>query len=124
MASTAGSSSAGFFWATSRMRLSSRITSSSALMDFSRPTNSGTIMWGNTTISRSGRTGRVSALPGIARVFETLVVIFLPFAGLAAYFDHPQNLGCGLLAPSGHHASTLASHTQQPEPRLEMEVRD
>src|SRR5687768_2916200 len=116
MASIDGSSSAGFFWATSKMRLSSRITSSSALMDFSRPTNNGTIMWGKTTMSRSGRTGRVSALPGIAGVFETLFVIFVPFAGLAAYFKRPREVGYDLLAPSGHHASTVALHTKQPEP--------
>jgi hypothetical protein len=39
------------------MNVSDRITSSRALIDFSRPTNSGTIMWGNTTMSRSGNTG-------------------------------------------------------------------
>ncbi|WP_416355363.1 hypothetical protein ACLNGM_13810 [Aureimonas phyllosphaerae] len=33
------------------------MTSSRARMDFSRPTKSGTIICGNTTISRSGRTG-------------------------------------------------------------------
>src|ERR1700733_13377984 len=32
------------------------MTSSSARTDFSRPTKSGTIIWGKTTISRSGRT--------------------------------------------------------------------
>jgi hypothetical protein len=37
--------------------VSERITSSSALIDFSRPTNSGTIMCGKTTMSRSGSTG-------------------------------------------------------------------
>jgi hypothetical protein len=39
---------------TSRICLSSFITSSSARIDFSRPTNSGTIMCGKTTMSRSG----------------------------------------------------------------------
>jgi hypothetical protein len=39
------------------MNVSERITSSSALIDFSRPTNSGTIMCGKTTMSRSGSTG-------------------------------------------------------------------
>jgi len=33
------------------------MTSSSARIDFSRPTNSGTIMCGKTTMSRSGSTG-------------------------------------------------------------------
>ena len=41
----------------SGMKVSLRITSSSARIDFSRPTNSGTIMCGKTTMSRSGRTG-------------------------------------------------------------------
>ena len=52
-----GSSSAAFFWAASKICLSACITSSSALIDFSRPTNNGTIMYGKTTMSRSGRTG-------------------------------------------------------------------
>ena len=39
--------------------LSPRITSSRARTDFSRPTNSGTTIWGNTTMSRSGNTGSV-----------------------------------------------------------------
>ena len=56
MSSTDGSSCAAFFWATSRICLSSFITASSARTDFSRPTNSGTIMCGKTTMSRSGRT--------------------------------------------------------------------
>ena len=45
------------------MCLSVRITSSSALIERSRPTNSGTIMCGKTTISRSGRTGNSSLPP-------------------------------------------------------------
>ena len=52
-----GSSCAAFFCVTSRICLSSFITSSSARTDFSRPTKSGTIMCGNTTMSRSGSTG-------------------------------------------------------------------
>src|SRR6516225_6191524 len=46
MASVAGSSSDAFFCVASRMNVSERITSSRALTDFSRPTNSGTIMCG------------------------------------------------------------------------------
>ena len=38
--------------------LSSFITPSRACTDFSRPTNNGTIMCGNTTISRNGNTGK------------------------------------------------------------------
>jgi acyl-CoA hydrolase len=45
------------FCVASRMKVSERITSSSALIDFSRPTKSGTIMCGKTTMSRSGNTG-------------------------------------------------------------------
>ena len=54
----AGSSSPASFCVASRICLSARITSSSALIDFSRPTKSGTIMCGKTTMSRSGRTGK------------------------------------------------------------------
>jgi hypothetical protein len=57
MSAVVGSSCAAFFCVTSRICLSSFITSSSARTDFSRPTNSGTIMCGKTTMSRSGRTG-------------------------------------------------------------------
>ena len=57
IASVAGSSSEAFVCVASRMNVSERITSSSALIDFSRPTNSGTIICGKTTMSRSGRTG-------------------------------------------------------------------
>ena len=57
MAPVAGSSSEAFFWVASRMNVSERITSSSALIDFSRPTKSGTIMCGKTTMSRNGNTG-------------------------------------------------------------------
>src|SRR5579885_2529422 len=35
-------------------------------MDFSRPTKSGTIMCGNTTMSRSGRTGKFCVAPGFS----------------------------------------------------------
>src|SRR3954471_5117341 len=66
MALVAGSSSEAFFCVASRMNVSERITSSSALMDFSRPTNSGTIMWGKTTMSRNGRTGYARTSPGVS----------------------------------------------------------
>ena len=42
---------------TRKMLLSAAIALSSAATDLSRPTNSGTIMCGKTTMSRSGRTG-------------------------------------------------------------------
>ena len=69
-----------FFWATSRICLSSFITSSSARTDFSRPTNSGTIMCGKTTMSRSGRTGKHGAL----RNFAHLTLAMPPAAAEAA----------------------------------------
>ena len=53
----AGSSVSAAFCATSRMRLSPSTARSSARIDFSRPTNSGMTMCGNTTTSRRGRTG-------------------------------------------------------------------
>jgi acyl-CoA hydrolase len=59
MLSGRGSSSEASFWLDSRICLSSRMTASSARTDFSRPTNSGTIMCGNTTMSRKGRTGKL-----------------------------------------------------------------
>ena len=52
-----GSSSDAFFWVASRMKVSDRITCSSARIDFLRPTKRGAIMCGNTTMSRSGNTG-------------------------------------------------------------------
>ncbi|MGI4745181.1 MAG: hypothetical protein ACRYGI_05905 [Janthinobacterium lividum] len=39
--------------------MSSLVTASSARTDFSRPTKSGTIICGNTTMSRSGKTASV-----------------------------------------------------------------
>ncbi len=69
MSSAEGSSCAAFFCATSRICLSSFITASSARTDFSRPTNSGTIMCGNTTMSRSGSTASAS-LGGVRAVLS------------------------------------------------------
>ena len=69
MSSAVGSSCAAFFCATRRICLSSFITASSARTDFSRPTNSGTIMCGNTTMSRSGSTASAS-LRAAGRVFS------------------------------------------------------
>src|SRR5580704_11037026 len=52
MASVAGPSSDAFFWVASRMKVSDRITSSSARIDFLRPTKRGAMMCGNTTTRR------------------------------------------------------------------------
>ena len=57
IASGAGSSSAAFFCVASNIGFSDLITSSSARIDFSRPTNSGTIMCGKTTMSRKRQNG-------------------------------------------------------------------
>src|SRR5690606_17233395 len=58
MSDTAGSSLEAVFCATSMMRRSPSIASSSALMLLARPTNSGMTMCGNTTTSRKGSSGR------------------------------------------------------------------
>jgi hypothetical protein len=59
MSSGTGSSVRARRWADSRISfwLPGAVASSSAPIDFSRPTNSGTTMWGNTTVSRSGSSG-------------------------------------------------------------------
>jgi len=55
----AGSSLAADFCATRRMCLPASIATSSALIDFGRPTNSGITICGKTTTSRSGSNGKV-----------------------------------------------------------------
>ena len=52
-----GSSTSEFFWVTKTIDLSDFITSCSALIDFSLPTNKGTTIDGKITISLNGRTG-------------------------------------------------------------------
>src|SRR3954467_11110762 len=64
MSSGAGSLVLAFFCAARRMSLSCAIASSSAAMDFSRPTKSGTTMCGKTMMSRSGSSGTVR-VPGL-----------------------------------------------------------
>src|SRR5690606_11643737 len=59
MSWVSGLSWLAFFCATNRICLSLPVTSSSAFTDFSRPTNSGTIMCGKTTMSRNGSTGNM-----------------------------------------------------------------
>ncbi len=59
MSSAAGSLVFAFFCAHRRMAFSCAIASSRAAIDFSRPTKSGTTMWGKTMMSRSGRSGSV-----------------------------------------------------------------
>jgi hypothetical protein len=64
VAHRAGSSLAAAFCATSMMRRSDSIAVSRALMLLGRPTNSGMTMWGNTTTSRSGSSGRSMGVVG------------------------------------------------------------
>ena len=64
MSLTEGSSLAAAFCATSMMRRSAAMAVSSALMLLGRPTNSGMTMWGNTTTSRSGSSGRSMGVAG------------------------------------------------------------
>ena len=59
MSSATGSLVFAFFCAASRMSLSCDIASSSAAIDFSRPTKRGTTMCGNTMMSRRGSRGTV-----------------------------------------------------------------
>ncbi len=64
MSAAVGSSLEAVFWATSMMRRSPSMASSSALMLLARPTNSGITMWGNTTTSRSGSSARSRGVEG------------------------------------------------------------
>src|SRR5688572_26458167 len=64
MSRSFGSSCAASRWAQSRSSRLPFIALSSASIDFCRPTNSGTTMCGNTTMSRSGSSG--SALRGLS----------------------------------------------------------
>src|SRR5262249_3835438 len=61
MSAGVGSSSWGFFWAARKSLLVDvDSASSSAWMEDSRPTTNGAIMWGKTTMSRSGTRGSLS----------------------------------------------------------------
>jgi hypothetical protein len=59
MSSGLGSSLPAAFWATSMIWRPASIATSSALIDFGRPTNSGMTMCGKTTTSRKGSNGSV-----------------------------------------------------------------
>ena len=63
MFSAVGSSSDALICATSMICLPDSIACSSARIDLRRPTNSGITMCGNTTTSRSGRTGSTISEP-------------------------------------------------------------
>src|SRR5690606_8427016 len=89
--------------------LSEPMTSSRARIDFSRPTNNGTIMCGKTTMSRSGNTGYVRCSPaggsvlGFAGLVMTRILLLCPFSpdtlGVVAgevQVARPENCrGCG-----------------------------
>ncbi len=64
MSSGLGSSLPAAFCATSMIWRPASIAASKALMDLSRPTNSGITMCGNTTTSRSGSSGSVMGSAG------------------------------------------------------------
>jgi hypothetical protein len=65
--------------------LSVPITSSSARIDFSRPTNSGTIICGNTTMSRRGRTGKAVESCGADVFFVMSFPFKRPVSGNRSY---------------------------------------
>jgi hypothetical protein len=77
MASRAGSSSPAFFCVTSRMKMPKRTASSSARIDFWRPTNNGTTRCGNATTSRSSSTGTDRVSPGASNEHRFAVVMVL-----------------------------------------------
>ncbi len=61
MSSRSGSSIRGSFWAARKMRLVvPESACSRARTELSRPTMNGAIIWGNTTMSRRGTSGRTS----------------------------------------------------------------
>src|SRR5690554_4052937 len=72
-----GSSVEASFWATRRISLLPSIAASRAWMDFSRPTNSGTTMCGNTTTSRSGSSGYSCTVSSGIRVIGNPLTAFL-----------------------------------------------
>src|SRR4029077_20052656 len=87
MESGAGSSSDAFFCVASKINVSERITSSSALIDFSRPTKSGTIMCGKTTMSRSGSTGEARLSPAVGTALGLAALVMAPFL-IAEHLRH------------------------------------
>ena len=61
---TEGSSLAAAFWATNMMRRSASMANSNALMLLGLPTKRGITIWGNTTTSRKGNSGRSRGVAG------------------------------------------------------------
>src|SRR6266403_2689261 len=86
MSSADGSSLAAFFCATSMMLLPASMAASSALIDFGLPTNRGITMWGNTTTSRSGRSGSTVGSKGSKAVDIYLILT----AGCRGNGDNPH----------------------------------
>jgi hypothetical protein len=60
--------------------LSLFIASARAFTDLERPTNSGATMWGNTTISLSGKSGNIAlgdaGLPSLKNFGKAIIVTF------------------------------------------------
>src|ERR1700720_3161905 len=89
MSSGLGSSSWGSFWAARNRRLVGVArAASSARIDDSRPTTKGCIMWGKTTMSRSGTSGRLS---NAGLVWSAVFIWVLASSGLPDW-----NAGGGL----------------------------
>src|SRR6266542_1668595 len=79
MSSGRGSSSWGSFWAERKSRLPGVARAASrAWIDESRPTTKGAIMCGNTTMSRSGTSGRTSPVRVVIS-FDLMELLVLPW---------------------------------------------
>src|SRR5512136_1545700 len=79
MSFCAGVSTLASRWAERKISFSWDMAHSRALIDLSRPTNSGTTMWGNTTTSLKGSKGhRTSSISGILFLFK-LNMLCVPY---------------------------------------------
>src|SRR5258705_9938463 len=110
MSSADGSSLAAFFCATSMMLLPASMAASSALIDFGLPTNRGITMWGNTTTSRSGRSGSTVGSKGSKAVDIYLILT----AGCRGNGDNPHQFKKNAARPIGK--SNLAPRGARQEP--------
>src|SRR5829696_7630558 len=86
MSSRSGSSMRGSFWAARKIRLCDDCRACSrARTELSRPTMNGAIMWGKTTISRSGTRGRTSRF--FCMYGAAMVLLSLGLAGFLVKHD-------------------------------------
>src|SRR6266853_463325 len=117
------------------------LATSSALIDFGRPTNSGITMCGNTTTSRNGSSGKgVSAVDSVGRSLPMAVQypsksFIFPHLPLIRMDAGKAKVGStnGLFKPSGHAASARdiplllyvsARQSRADRDRLRMSRRD